>query len=135
MRSQFETRGDVSNSRTNPREPSLFEFQISPNGRTLEIKVNSRKFDVSLAKEFRAALDTVWIQGLTNVTVDFTPVEFIDSAGVGALISVHKRFPAAPSGRPIDPSHQPVSIFNASPAVMTIIELLQLHRVFRLVRR
>ena len=128
-------RGDVSNPRTNPREPSLFEFQVSPNGRTLDVKVNSRKFDVSLAKEFRAALDTVWVQGLTGVSVDFTSVEFIDSAGVGALISVHKRFPAAPGGRAIDPSHQPVSIINASPAVLTIIELLQLHRVFRLIRR
>jgi hypothetical protein len=125
----------VNNSGTNPRAPSLFEFQVSPNGRTLEVKVNSRKFDVSLAKEFRAALDTVWIQGLAGVIVDFTPVEFIDSAGVGALISVHKRFPTGPGGRPIDPSHQPVSIINASPAVLTIIELLQLHRVFRLVRR
>jgi len=128
-------RGDVSNPRTNPREASLFEFEVSPNGRTLEIKVNSRKFDVSLAKEFRAAVDSVWVQGLANVNIDFTSVEFIDSAGVGALISVHKRFPAAPSGRSIDPAHQVVAIINASPAVLTIIELLQLHRVFKLIRR
>lgn len=125
----------MSDPRPNPREPTLFEFQVNPNGRTLEVKVNSRKFDVSLSKEFRAALDAEWIPGLTAVVVDFTPVEFIDSAGVGALISVHKRFPAAPGNRAIDPSHQPVSIINASPAVLTIIELLQLHRVFRLVRR
>jgi hypothetical protein len=125
----------VSDSRTSqPREPSPFGFELSPDGKTLDIKLSSRKFDVSLAKEFRSVLDTVWKQGLTGVTVDFTGVEFIDSAGVGALISVHKRFPAPAKGA-IDPSHQPVSIINAAPAVLTIIELLQLHRVFRLVRR
>lgn len=125
----------MSDSRTSqPRDSSVFGFQLSPDGKTLEIKVASRKFDVSLAKEFRASIDQAWKLGITGVTVDFTGVEFIDSAGVGALISVHKRFPAPAKGA-IDPSHQPVSIINAAPAVLTIIELLQLHRVFRLVRR
>jgi hypothetical protein len=108
---------------------------MNPNGMTLEIMVNSRKFDVSLAKDFRTAIEAHWVAGIANIAVDFTPVEFIDSAGVGALISVHKKFtpPVGSTGR-IDPNHQPVSILNASPAVLTIIELLQLHRVFRLVR-
>ena len=98
---------------------------------------------IALEEHVTPAFKTMWAQAARQsyetfqsfLGVEGTPVEFIDSAGVGALISVHKRFPHAPGARPIDPTHQPVSIVNASPAVLTIIELLQLHRVFRLVRR
>jgi anti-anti-sigma regulatory factor len=118
---------------TNRREPRPFDFELTPNGRLLVVRVNSRKFDTSLSNLFRGEIDRVWSPGITDVSIDFTNVEMIDSAGVGALINVHKRFPP-PGKKPIDPSHQPVTIINAAPAVLTIIELLQLHRVFKLVR-
>src|SRR5262245_27934675 len=96
------------------RDAAPFDFTLGSNGRALDIRVNAKKFDVAMAKDFRAAVESAWKPGIASVQIDFTRVEFIDSAGVGALISVHKRLPA-PAGRTIDPANRAVTIINASP--------------------
>lgn len=102
----------------------MFEFELSEEKRNLLIRVASEKFDITLAPEFRRAVESKWDPSIKKVAIDFTSVDFIDSSGVGALVSVHKRVAAFGNA---------LEIRNPGPAVTSIIELLRLHRVFNLV--
>lgn len=104
----------------------MLQFELSENGREMAIRVEDRKFDITMAAEFRRQLNAHWADTVEDVQVDFSNVEFIDSSGVGALVSVHKRL--AEKGRA-------VTIVNPCPAVLSVIELLRLHRVFQLVHQ
>lgn len=102
----------------------MFEFELSPDERALRIRVVEKKFDITLAPEFRSQVEAAWRDSIEAVVVDFATVEFIDSSGVGALVSLHKR--VAPKGSVL-------RIEQPGPAVTSVIELLRLHRVFELV--
>jgi len=101
----------------------MLHFEFSEGNQQLRIRVDDRKFDITMATEFRRQLNAHWTDDIDDVRVDFSKVEFIDSSGVGALVSVHKRL--AEKGRA-------VTIVNPCPAVLSVIELLRLHRVFNL---
>lgn len=101
----------------------MFEFHIINGGRTMSIVVRDEKFDITLAPEFRRQVEDAWRPDIEEVVVDFSSVDFIDSSGVGALVSVHKR--VAPHGGAL-------TLQNPGPAVTSVIELLRLHRVFHL---
>lgn len=101
----------------------MFQFELTDDDRHLTIRVQDEKFDITLAPEFRRQVEAEWKATIASVSVDFSSVDFIDSSGVGALVSVHKRI--APSGS--------LQIQNPGPAVTGVIELLRLHRVFDLV--
>lgn len=103
---------------------SKFEYEFSQDRTALTIRVKEDKFDITLAPEFKEEVAASWEESVAAVTVDFSNVEFIDSSGVGALVSVHKRI--APKGGTL-------KIYKPGPAVISVIELLRLHRVFNLV--
>ena len=102
----------------------MFDFELSDEKRNLLIRVPGEKFDITLAPDFRREVEDAWDPAIEMVAIDFSTVEFIDSSGVGALVSVHKR--AARKGGALE-------IRNPGPAVTSVIELLRLHRVFKLV--
>jgi len=87
----------------------------------LLIAINKAKFDASSVGEFKQQLESSWTPTITSVDIDFGKVEFIDSSGIGALLSVQKR---------LSTSSQPIRLLNAKPNVVSVIELLRLHRVF-----
>lgn len=101
----------------------MFQFDFSDEGRRLLISIKDRKFDITSASDFRRQVEDKWSSDVQDVAVDLSQVEFVDSSGIGALVSVHKR--VAPKG-------SAMSVVNACPAVISVIELLRLHRVFRL---
>lgn len=90
---------------------------------SLEITINEAKFDAACITDFKSRIDGVWDDSVKSVKIDFSQVEFIDSSGVGALLSVQKRMP---------PKSEPVTISQPRPNVVSVIELLRLHRVFRM---
>ena len=69
--------------------------------------------------EIRAALPA------TAVTLDFdlSAMTFLDSSGLGALISLHKTLRSR---------NGTVRLFKPSPNVQQILELTRLHRVFEI---
>jgi len=99
----------------------MFQFNHSSDG--LEIRIGVASFEACTIDAFRAAMGRHGAQGLRNVVVDLTAVAMIDSSAIGALLGVQKRL-ADPSDR--------VTLRGARPAVLTVIELLRLHRVFRI---
>ncbi|MEM9226557.1 MAG: STAS domain-containing protein [Verrucomicrobiota bacterium] len=98
-----------------------YAFSLSSNGTAMTITVDKTKFDASSVDAFNQALKEHWKQGISDVDIDFSKVEFIDSSGIGALLGVQKR---------LQSDSQPIRILNARKNVVSVIELLRLHRVF-----
>ena len=48
-------------------------------------------------------------------------VEFLDSSGIGALLSVYKR---------LEPRRGERQLLNVKPAVQSVFELMRMHRIF-----
>jgi anti-sigma B factor antagonist len=86
----------------------------------LYITIQVRSFDASNAalikEQFRELSEGI----ATPVRVDLSQVDFIDSSGIGALLSLFKS------------AQQKMTLVNPKPAVVSVLELLRLHRVFPL---
>ncbi len=98
-----------------------FSTQLDESGHKLEIGLNLAKFDATITAEFKDTVKGAWRDGITSVTIDFSDVEFIDSSGIGALLSVQKM---------IGVQGEPLELKNAGKNVVDVVELLRLHRVF-----
>lgn len=109
----------------------MFDVRFAEDGKNLEVKVRERRFDVEVSRRFRALLEEIWTPEVSNVVLDLEYVDRVDSAGAGALASVHKRIPSsnrtptANGARGLDPTHQPLTLLNVSASVMTVIEVLR----------
>ena len=78
----------------------------------------------SFRKEVRAA----WPDSVKTIEVDLSQTSFLDSCGLGALISIYK----------LANNHaQPVTfrLLNPTPPIQQILELTRLHRLFEIVKR
>lgn len=51
----------------------------------------SGEVDVATAPSFRQSATEVLDSGVTKLIIDMTPIDFIDSSGLGVLIGVRKR--------------------------------------------
>jgi anti-sigma B factor antagonist len=91
---------------------------------TLCLTVHAPRLDAASAREFKKICDECWQPGIERLAIDLRSVDFLDSSGVGALLSVYKKLPAD------KPS---VKLLHVQPAVQTVIELLRLHRIFTIV--
>jgi anti-sigma B factor antagonist len=91
---------------------------------TLCLTVNAPRLDAVTAREFKKACEDFWKPEVERLTIDLRAVDFLDSSGVGALLSVYKKLP---------PDKPSVKLLNVQPAVQTVVELLRLHRIFTIV--
>ena len=92
--------------------------------RTLSLTVHAPRLDAANARDFKKMCDEAWRPEVERLTIDLSEVDFLDSSGVGALLSFYKKLPAD------KPS---VKLLHVQPAVQTVIELLRLHRIFTIV--
>ncbi len=76
--------------------------------------------DASNADGLKTALSQLDLQGQDRVVINLEQVGFIDSSGIGALLSYYKQL------------NKRLSLMNPSPTVMSVLELLRLHRVFEI---
>lgn len=99
-------------------------FQFTPNNSGLEIKIQVKRFDATNSEKFKAMFNEHSIdKDLSFAHIDMSEVEFIDSSGVGALISVHKH---------LKENAEPVKILHPQAAVVSIIDLLRLTPIFKM---
>lgn len=87
----------------------------------LDLVVNSSRLDAAAARGFKEECAALWQPTVDRVTIDLAAVEFVDSSGVGALLSGYKRM----SGETAK-----VKLKRARPPVQAVLELLRLHRIF-----
>lgn len=74
--------------------------------------------DASYAADIKAQLKGLDTQGCKHVIIDMEKVTFIDSSGIGALLSFYKQLGSQ------------LTLRHPTPAVLSVLELLRLHRVF-----
>ncbi|MCX7094870.1 MAG: STAS domain-containing protein [Methylobacter sp.] len=83
--------------------------------------IQEERIDAHNSGELKEAILHLIEQGEVNIIVQLAQVRFIDSSGLGALLSGHKNA-ALKSGR--------LAITNMQPQVLSMFELTRLNRVF-----
>jgi anti-sigma B factor antagonist len=107
------------------------------NGATV-VKPRSERLDIEVAGEFRAALHGLIKTGRQNLVIDLGGVSFIDSSGLGALVSALKMVKTSKDRRKglrpgvvrRPPQRGDVRLANVQPPVVALLEIIRLHRVF-----
>ena len=98
-------------------------LKTSVNDRKLSATVQVSRLDAAIARDFKAGVDAAWTAGVNQVEINMAAVDFVDSSGVGALLSVYRKLP---QGAGV------TRLTHVKPGVQAVLELLRLHRVFEL---
>ncbi|MGE9293201.1 MAG: STAS domain-containing protein [Puniceicoccales bacterium] len=99
------------------------QFSFSQNNGKVSVVLSTAKFDAQAAETFNEVVREQWRADIHSVTIDMKAVEFIDSSGIGALLALRKRLPADSAD---------VTLVNPQSGITNVLEMLRLHRVFRL---
>lgn len=76
------------------------------------------------ARDVKSQVRTHFREGLLHIEFDASGITFLDSSGLGALISMQKLV-SERNGR--------FSLLHPTPSALQIIELTRLHRIFEIV--
>ena len=87
------------------------------------VRPGGTRVDLEVASEFRTALLQVIERGHHNLVVDMGGVHFVDSSGLGALVSALKTIKLLKGDGDI-------RLANVQPPVVALLEIIRLHRVF-----
>lgn len=81
------------------------------------------RLDAEVAGEFRRTLLQLIERGHRRIVVDLPRIQFIDSSGLGALVSALKRV------KQVDDNGD-IRLTSVQPPVQAVLEIIRLHRVF-----
>ena len=95
----------------------------NPNPQTLEV-TGLVELVAANAGQVRDAIRAELKPSHSTLNLDLSTVTFLDSSGLGALISLHKS---------LRNQNGTVRLVNPSSGVLQILELTRLHRVFEIV--
>ena len=83
-----------------------------------------RELTAATAPEVKASVRKIFTDGLIHIDFDCSTLDFVDSSGLGALISLQKL--ANERGGKL-------RLLSPKPGVVQVLELTRLHRVFEIV--
>jgi anti-sigma B factor antagonist len=107
----------------NPVQPVTARTDIlEKNGVTVVVPSGPR-LDAEVAGDFRATLLQLIERGSRKLILDLPAVDFIDSSGLGALVSALKHL------KQLD-GHGDIRLANVQPPVHAVLEIIRLNRVF-----
>ena len=106
----------------NPLENTM-QIEMFEQGRSVVVSPEGPRLDAEVAPAFRDALLKVIENGHGNLIVDLHGVDFIDSSGLGALVSAFKRLKGAAN-------EGDIRLANVQPPVNSVLEIIRLNRVF-----
>jgi anti-sigma B factor antagonist len=95
------------------------------NGDTLHIS-GIKELAAANSNSFRDQVRAALTEPQRIIEIDLSETMFVDSCGLGALISLHK---TACSRNGL------VRLLNPTPPVQQILELTRMHRIFEIVKR
>lgn len=98
---------------------STIIVRSEPAGKSLVMRVESDHIDASNVADFRGQ-STNLLQGATRVVLDLTGVTFIDSAGLGAILSIM---------RGIGERRGDFRVCSVSKPIRVLFELVRLHKI------
>jgi len=91
-------------------------------GNVVVAKPLERRLDARSAPEFKAAMARLVRDGHARIVLDLSDVEFVDSSGLGAIVSALKQ--VAGTGDLV--------LCGTRPAVMSMFKLTRLDKVFQM---
>lgn len=97
--------------------------QVSEKDAISFIEVKEERLDAHNSSELKAQMLDLFEEGKNNMVVDLGIVRFVDSSGLGALVSGFKNA-SARNGN--------LKLCNLQPQVQSMFELTRLHRVFEI---
>lgn len=99
------------------------QVRIEERGDAVLIEVKEERLDAHNSGELKAQMLGLFEEGKNNLVVDMQEVRFVDSSGLGALVSGFKNA-SARSGN--------LKLSGLQPQVKSMFELTRLHRVFEI---
>jgi anti-sigma B factor antagonist len=99
------------------------QIEVENERGTTIVRPTTDRLDIEVAAEFRGRLLSLIDQGHRHLVVDLTDVTFIDSSGLGALVSALKTLKRG-SGT------GDVRLARVRPPVVSLLEIIRLNRVF-----
>jgi len=98
-------------------------FTIEKIQNTIVIRLNEERLDAHNSAELKIELQRLFEGGNTAILVDLKNVRFIDSSGLGALVSGFKNATS---------NQGTLKLSSLQPQVKSMFELTRLHRVFEI---
>jgi anti-sigma B factor antagonist len=98
-------------------------MKVQLQGDTLTI-TGIKELAAANAQAFRDQVRAALRDEQKNIEIDLSQTMFIDSCGLGALVSLHKTACSR---------HGQVRLLNPTPPVNQILELTRMHRIFAIV--
>jgi anti-sigma B factor antagonist len=114
MRSYGSAAGDEGRS---------LRLDVTNEGGATVVRPSGDRLDIEVAADFRAMLLSLIEQGHRRLVVDLTDVSFIDSSGLGALVSALKTLKRSDDGGD-------VRLARVQAPVVSLLEIIRLNRVF-----
>jgi anti-sigma B factor antagonist len=96
-------------------------LDISEQKKLVLIAIKEERLDAHNASDLKAELLALFEQGKKNILIDLQDVRFIDSSGLGALVSGFKNAIT---------NQGSLKLTSLQPQVKSMFELTRLHRVF-----
>ena len=100
-------------------------MKIQSQGNVLTVS-GITELNATNAGGFRDQIRAEMVETRNNIDIDLSQVQFMDSAGLGALVALRKTA-VERNGK--------VRLLNPAPHVQQVLELTRLHRVFEIVRK
>ncbi|HKI51022.1 MAG TPA: STAS domain-containing protein [Geothermobacteraceae bacterium] len=97
--------------------------QVEEKGSVVLIIVKEERLDAHNSSELKTQMLNLFEEGKTNLIVDLEMVRFVDSSGLGSLVSGFKNA-SARNGN--------LKLCSLQPQVKSMFELTRLHRVFEI---
>jgi len=98
-------------------------LDIHDNEGVVSIRIDTESLDRANAGELRDAAAAAIGAATRSVEIDCGVLKFIDSSGVGALLHVNNLLPE---------DRRPVKLLNVAATVLSVLELVRVHRLFAL---
>jgi anti-sigma B factor antagonist len=99
------------------------QIAVAENNGVTVVRPAGARVDLQVAGEFRTALLQLIETRHHRLVVDLSDVHFVDSSGLGALVSALKTLKLLKSDGD-------VRLANVQPPVVALLEIIRLHRVF-----
>jgi len=99
------------------------QIDVAENDGVTVVRPAGARVDLQVAGEFRTALLQLIETHHHRLVVDLGDVHFVDSSGLGALVSALKTLKLLKSTGD-------VRLANVQPPVVALLEIIRLHRVF-----
>lgn len=96
-------------------------FEQTHEGDVLVVKMSADRLDAAVAEKFKEAMHDEIEEGAKRIVLNMASLKFMDSSGLGAIISVLKKI--RPDGEMV--------LCEIGDMIQKLLELTRMHKVFR----